>query len=1024
VIRPSGGSVKLAFSLNRKDRPLCSASLADEGEDARLAALRAYGVLDSTPELAFDNIVQLAAELCGTPMALVSLVDDRRQWFKARHGVQASETPRELAFCAHAIQKPEPFIVTDARRDPRFADNPLVTGEMGLRFYAGIPLTASTGHRLGTLCVLDTQARPEGLDRKTVRLLEGLSRQVMSELELRRAVRERDEVADTLRETAHVLLEKAESEARAHEAVRTLERRLRRFAEADVVGLVFGKLRAAVTDANDAFLRMIGYDRADLADGQLRWLAITPEEYHAGDIDRLRNAERTGICAPYEKEYIHRDGRRIPVLVAYSIDLESGDTVGIVIDISARKEAERLLRESEEDQRHALDLSPQIPWIAGRDGRVLRLGSRWSEITDLPASEALGHGWTSAVHPDDLPASLTEWERALESGDPIDVRYRVRSRAGEYRWFRARASARKDAAGRPVRWYGLLEDVHLQVLSEQELRDSNERLALAVRATGMGIGDLEIGTGRLRWSPELREVLGVGIDEPASLNRLLDLVAPSDRLLIGEHIDRIAAQPDGSSFKIHFPVRRAFDGEERIVASSGLKVDNRVIMTMRDVTEHERQHERTRWVAEHDQLTGLPNRARFSQDAEAALAQNGARRVGLMLLDLDELKQTNDVLGHAAGDALLKTVGARLVDAAGRFGQVYRLGGDEFAVLVHDCSENDLSALSERVRVELARSWTYSGRLLECRASSGTSLWPDDATTSTDLLKCADLALYAAKTMGGGVTHRFAPDMLADAERRAGELSKARIAVRTGQIEPYYQAKVDLRTSEIVGFEALMRWRTPEGMIQTPGHIAAAFEDAGIAASIGEAMTTRVVEQVAELMRSGAKLPRVSINAAPGDFMSRCYAERLLSKIADAGLPATQFEVEVTETVFLGRSSGLVEAALELLSGHGVSIALDDFGTGYASLSHLQRFPLNVLKIDKSFVEGLPTNESDAEIVRAVISMAVSLGIQTVAEGIETEEQAAFLRAVGCDSAQGFLYGTPMSYEELGVISGARSCLC
>jgi EAL domain-containing protein (putative c-di-GMP-specific phosphodiesterase class I) len=274
-------------------------------------------------------------------------------------------------------------------------------------------------------------------------------------------------------------------------------------------------------------------------------------------------------------------------------------------------------------------------------------------------------------------------------------------------------------------------------------------------------------------------------------------------------------------------------------------------------------------------------------------------------------------------------------------------------------------------------------------------------------MKNADMALYAAKAAGRGALRLYQGEMRLEAQKRMSMLRLARDALKRGSVQPHYQPKVELRTGKPVGFEALMRWQHPHRGIQSPATVAAAFDDLSLAAAISDRMIESVIEDIVRWRGEGVPFGHVAVNAAAAEFRRGDFAERLLERLAKAGVPPDCFQLEVTETVFVGRGAEYVERALRMLAGEGISIALDDFGTGFASLSHLKQFPVDIVKIDRSFVCGLEDDPGDAAIVDAVTGLGRRLGKTIVAEGIETPHQHALLQALGCDQGQGFYYGRP-----------------
>jgi len=275
------------------------------------------------------------------------------------------------------------------------------------------------------------------------------------------------------------------------------------------------------------------------------------------------------------------------------------------------------------------------------------------------------------------------------------------------------------------------------------------------------------------------------------------------------------------------------------------------------------------------------------------------------------------------------------------------------------------------------------------------------------LMKNADIALYAAKAAGRGKLRLFTPEMRHEMQKRASMLTLARNALRHDRILPYYQPKVELRTGRVAGFEALLRWDHPGRGMQAPDTIAAAFEDLTLAAAISDRMIDGIVADMRRWIDQGVDFGHVAINAAAAEFRRGNFAEQLLERLRQASVATRHVQIEITETVFLGRGAEHVERALKMLSTEGIRIALDDFGTGHASLSHLKQFPVDIIKIDQSFVRDLEQDPEDAAIINAVINLGHNLGIRTVAEGVETVTQQEFLMALGCDYGQGFLYARP-----------------
>lgn len=430
----------------------------------------------------------------------------------------------------------------------------------------------------------------------------------------------------------------------------------------------------------------------------------------------------------------------------------------------------------------------------------------------------------------------------------------------------------------------------------------------------------------------------------------------------------------------------------------------RFIVMSRDITQQKRAEEQARWAASHDALTQLPNRCQFQARLDQMLAGPGRKDFALLLLDIDDFKHVNDSLGHDAGDTLLCTVAERLVKAVGPEDFVARLGSDEFALILGGIDTAvAATAAATRIVKTLKKSWTFNGRPGDLRISIGASLARIHGPERAALLKNADIALNSAKARGRIAI--FHPDMRTEIEQRASKISLARHALLENLILPFYQPKVELGSGRLIGFEALLRWRHPTRGFQSPASIDAAFEDLELAQKLTDRVLTHVLADMRRWLDAGVQFGHVAVNVASADFKQKDFATRLLERLDAQAIPRHCLQMEVTETVFMGRGAEYVAHALEKLSSSGIRIALDDFGTGYASLSHLKQFPVDIVKIDRSFLRDIQKDEHNAAIIDTVISLGQSLQLDVVAEGVENTDQQAYLIAQGCKYGQGHLYG-------------------
>lgn len=666
-----------------------------------------------------------------------------------------------------------------------------------------------------------------------------------------------------------------------------------------------------------------------------------------------------------------------------------------------------------------LNSVPQVIFSIGPDGWPDFVSKQWSEHYGGDPSQLLGRGWLKVIHPDDRRSALRGWVHAYASGEPYEAEFRVRLADGSYRWAEARARPDKDVQGKVSRWFGTWTESHERVLAEQALK-SSERLYRSILEASIdcvavlspdGVVELVNGPG----------VDATELDSAAEIQgkHFLRLWQRKSEQLVTAAITK-ARSGEVARFQSFCPTAKGTPKWWDVVLTPMLDETGGVsgiLAISRDISAEREKSEQLRWASEHDPLTLLPNRRAFQARLQSATlrAMQTGDQVGLLLIDLDHFKHVNDSLGHIAGDVVLQAVAERLKDSLGPNDFVARVGGDEFAIIlgqVRDC--DDMLAFSDVMFARLRTPLRLAGRAFSASASIGGAIFPQDADSANDLFKTADTALYALKDAGRGGTQMFHPHMLEQVENAASQLGLARHALSERTVVPAYQSKVDVQSNRIVGFEALLRWNHPTNGLQLPATVEEAFKDYELAAKIGELMQNNVARDIRSWMERGLEFGRISINASPAEFLRDDYAERLLAVLEAHGVPGSAIEVEVTEHALLDHGPHFVARALAALKQAGISVSLDDFGTGYSSLSHLRDFPVDLVKIDKSFVQQMTHDPEIASIVAAVINLARSIEIEVVAEGVETAGQLELLRAMGCGLAQGHLFSRPV--EEIEVV--------
>lgn len=562
----------------------------------------------------------------------------------------------------------------------------------------------------------------------------------------------------------------------------------------------------------------------------------------------------------------------------------------------------------------------------------------------------------------------------------------------------------------------------------KDLKQSEDRLFDAQRLAHIGNWHWEFETGEIHWSAEVFRIYGVDPDETqVTYKYFSSLVQEKDRERVQEIIQSAVKKKTAYNV-VHRIVRP--DGEERIIEQNGeVVLNNRKVAigihgSLQDVTEKKLAERRIRSLAYFDTLTKLGNRQLFKQRLESALSIGRRRKnhVGVLFFDLDQFKQVNDSLGHAAGDSLLKQVATRMQDAvrdsdyvANNRGnaQLARLGGDEFTVLLADLeSAEDIVTVAHRVIEKLNEPFTVLKREIFATASIGIAVFPEDGEDANTLLTHADVAMYQAKSDGGNC-FRFYADSMGERIKKTLEITnKLRRAVQQGKLSLYYQPQIDLESGHLTAVEALIRWEDQDlGSIPPEEFIPLAEKSSQINA-IGEWVMHEACQQVVKWQEQGRPAIRVAVNISAHQLRTGNLPEVVHRVLQDTGVDPKYLELELTESALMENVEESI-SELEAIKGLGVRLSIDDFGTGYSSLSYLSRFPLDLLKVDRSFVHAASDNQRDTVLISSIVKMAKNLGFEVIAEGLETEDHVGFVQSLDCEIGQGFFIAKPMPVADL-----------
>jgi diguanylate cyclase (GGDEF)-like protein/PAS domain S-box-containing protein len=736
------------------------------------------------------------------------------------------------------------------------------------------------------------------------------------------------------------------------------------------VGMTFeGCLRSAL--ANGQFLAAVGREEA--------WLA-----------------ERLALHAASSSSHEHRikGGRFIRVEERRTAD---GGSIGIRIDITQLKQREnsfRLLFDSNPVPMWVFDLET-LRFLAVNDAMVQHYGYSREQFLSMSILD---------LRPkEDWPTVIDAVAR--ETGDENgDIWRHVRADGSE---IQASIYARSiPYEGHEARLVAVI-DVTERMRVRTELRRTEEFLNLVIESIPDAIIVKDVQNRRYTMVNHAAEEL-IGMPRAEILGRTADAIYPG-----GDYLELVRSEDEellekGALFIEDHTIE--LRGKEARVVTLNRKLlkDDKgaaqfMLAVIHDVTARKRAEERIAHLARHDPLTDLPNRFVFNEWLAAALAkaEQAGTRFAVLGIDLDRLKEVNDVFGHAAGDQLLCEVSRRLNAVTGAT-FLARLGGDEFGLISQDAEpSSDVEALSNRLLAAVSEELEIHGAQIRAGLSIGVAIFPEDGRDATTLLANADAALYRAKEEGRGVTRFFKLDMDKRLRERHALRHDLSLAIERGELTMFYQPQARV-TGEIVGFEALLRWRHPLRGSVPPGEFIPIAEESRLIVSIGEWV-------LRDACREAASWPTplgVAINLSPVQFQHGDLPYLVHSVLLETGLAANRLELEITEGVLLDDSArGL--SVLRRLKALGVRIAMDDFGKGYSSLSYLQSFPFDKIKIDRAFVSNVTRNPQSAAIVRAVLGLARGLGLPVLAEGVETEEELAFLAAEACDQVQGYLIGRP-----------------
>ena len=684
--------------------------------------------------------------------------------------------------------------------------------------------------------------------------------------------------------------------------------------------------------------------------------------------------------------------------------------VWLVVTTPAMQTDDAALRESERKFRNFVEQSLVGLYVV-QDGRIAYANSKTAQLLGYDSPEDLiGIPVVDLTHPDDVPI-LEENHRLRLSGEVKSIRYTYRAvrRDGRVVWADVHGS-RCIYEGRPA-VMGVALDVSQQVAFEHQSRLANRVFDSA--SEGIVITNAECRIEAV--NPAFTRITGYTAEEAvgrlsrmmtgagAELNHDMLKHLADDGHWQGEMRDR---RKNGDWYPAWLSISTVRDAERNITNYVGVFTDN---------TRRKEDETRLQFLASHDSLTGMWNRSgmmnKFALEIERARGSN--RQLAMLFIDLDRFKTVNDTLGHLAGDQLLVAAAGRMRAQLKQGDIAARLGGDEFTVLLEDAPSSGTAAnLAERLINAMAQPFSIGGQEMFVTASIGIACYPADGHDAATLLKNADVAMYRAKQRGKNTFQFFTSDMNTQAFEQLLLENSLRRARDRGEFELYYQPQFSSADGTVAGVEALIRWRHPELGLVLPGTFISLAEQNGLIVPVGAWVLQEACRQGKAWLDAGYDFGRIAVNLSAKQFSSGDLLDTVRAALDASGLPPSRLEFEITESTIMHNPPEAV-MLLDRIRDMGIALSIDDFGTGYSSLVSLKQYPLDSLKIDRGFVTGIPTDEDDIAITEAIIAIANKMGLTVVAEGVETREQADFLRAAGCGVLQGFLLGRPAPASEI-----------
>jgi diguanylate cyclase (GGDEF)-like protein/PAS domain S-box-containing protein len=825
--------------------------------------------------------------------------------------------------------------------------------------------------------------------------------------------------------------------AAAQESQRESQERFRSTFDQAAVGMVHASFEGVWLRSNERFARIIGYPFEEVPGKNFQEITLE-EDRLQGDTVMKRVLDGEEESASFDKRYVRKDGSLTWAAVTITLQRDTAGQplhfIATIQDINARKQAEEQLaaaqdelRKSEERYRATFEQAAMGILHTSLDGCFLRCNEQFSRIVGYTQAEIQGVDFQQITYPEDRASSGAILARLLSgAAETAHFEKRYVCKDGALAWVALAISILRDSGGRPLHFIATVQDISASKIAEERLavaqesrRLSEERYRAAFQTTldALAINRLSDGA-YLEVNRAFLHTSGFSEEELIGHTSIeLNIWAePRDRQRMLEELSQHA---NCRNLEAQF---RRKNGEIfwGLMSASAIELEGVpcILSITRDISDAKMAEDEIRTLAFYDPLTGLPNRRLLLERLHQALNSSlrSSQKRALLFVDLDDFKMLNDTLGHQTGDLLLQEVAQRLTQCVRGADTVARLGGDEFVVMLEGLStESDEAAtqaqhVGEKILAAFAEPFQLKGRECLSTCSIGITVFGKENAETSEVLQQADIAMYQAKAAGRNTMHFFAPALQAAVSARAALEEELRQAIRNQQFLLWYQPQVT--RGRVVGAEALLRWQHPRRGILGPGEFIHLAEETGLILPLGSWVLHAACVQIAAWARSRqTNRISVAVNISARQFRQPEFVAQVVAAFQSTGADPRKLKLELTESMLVENVEDVI-AKMSALKEYGLRFSLDDFGTGYSSLAYLQRLPLDQLKIDRSFVNGLKDDNAQSAIAQAIVSLGKALHLPVIAEGVETEEQRSILNRLGCHVFQGYLFGRPTPIEE------------